>query len=140
MFSRNRPDRDDRRLYALSGRSNRAEFWAVVSVLIVVGYILHHLGAKAPIWTLATASGWFGQRRLHDFGQSGWWFALPIGGFLVLPAIATLSHSFMLFNGAVGLAGLLTVVFLLIIGAIPGDAGSNRFGPPIRSRRIPAGN
>jgi uncharacterized membrane protein YhaH (DUF805 family) len=70
---------------------------------------------------LTPLAGWIwiclGARRLHDIGLSGWWMLLV----LLLPlAISLLLPE--------PLAQLPTLLAMIALGTIPGDAGVNRFG------------
>jgi uncharacterized membrane protein YhaH (DUF805 family) len=58
-----------------------------------------------------------GARRLHDIGVSGWWMLLV----LVLP----FAVSFLLSERLAQLPALLATI---VLGAVPGDTGVNRFG------------
>jgi uncharacterized membrane protein YhaH (DUF805 family) len=135
-LSRNRPDSDSRRTigaYA-AGRGRRVEYWIALAFAMLLGLLFPRfgLGAGVAIALVATI------RRLHDFGQTGWWSALvvaivaPMAGAMVLaPVLGTL-----LFAGvAVGV-----VVFAAFVGLMPSDTGPNRFGaePPSLFSRKPA--
>lgn len=121
-----------------SGRSRRREYW--MFVVLILGTIL--IAGVAMIITkgsfrtqgaLATTfTTWAGValvpmivpliavtvRRLHDLGLSGWWLvALPIGAAIpAIDALVPFAH--------------------VIVMALPGRKGANRFGddPKDRSR------
>lgn len=103
----------------LSGRAHRREYWlfVLVSCLIGVTFLIidiatgtysrdSGLGLLSGIFVLATLlpSIGAGVRRLHDTGQSGWWYAI-----VLIPFIGG--------------------IVLLIMCAMPGQSGENRFGP-----------
>jgi uncharacterized membrane protein YhaH (DUF805 family) len=76
----------------------------------------------ALIWVVLSVE----TRRLHDFGRSGWWawgcFALsclPIAFMTVAPR-----------DDIEVVAAAISLVAIVVIGAIPGNPGENRFGPP----------
>lgn len=126
MFSRNRPDRDDRAKSGsyLKGRGNRTEYWTIIGLFTVLGAVLPGMSAAAATGPMLV----FTIRRLHDFGQSGWWSLLPIGvaipatlAILVMPAAAPLLHAALIMCG---------VMFTAFVGLMPGDAAANRFGDP----------
>jgi uncharacterized membrane protein YhaH (DUF805 family) len=140
MFSKSRPDRDDRRRPAgiFPPRSNRTGFWGALIGLSIVGLIAYAaIGSHAfslmvlclgPLVARLTAA------RLHDFGRTGWWAVLPPG---LMVALAVLTWR--LPGSLVLLAGLalsISILSLLIVGLMPGDLGPNRFGPPPRVRNM----
>jgi uncharacterized membrane protein YhaH (DUF805 family) len=109
----------------LRGRSSRREYWVYIGLLIAIGLAFSHI---APALSIAGAlTLLFVQiRRVHDFGRSGWWaFGSWIAPLLCLPLmlVATLD-----ITNTVG--ELLTLALTALVGAIPGDAKENRFGPP----------
>jgi len=88
-------------------------------------------------------------RRLHDRNRSGWWLVIPgalqaaglvlmmrifpqlmagMGDSAVPPAVLT--GFWLLF--ATNMAGLASLLLLLIQLVLPGDPGTNRYGPPSR--------
>ena len=110
------------------GRSNRREFWLSVVLLLagnfglslVLGPVLTS-AVSLPVWIV------IGSRRLHDFGQTGWWSLIPfvLGfavGFARGAGLEVTAGAEMLFNFAV------MIVTTLVIGLVPGTKGSNRFG------------
>jgi uncharacterized membrane protein YhaH (DUF805 family) len=106
----------------VDGRAGRAEFWWWQLTEIVVFVVLRTLPQVAgPLFaipflifipialgTQLAVSG----RRLHDTGRSAWWLLL-----ILVP--------------------LLGGVALLVLCALPGSAGANRFGPPPGGGRGP---
>jgi uncharacterized membrane protein YhaH (DUF805 family) len=92
------------------GRASRAEYWwwwlatGLVS-LLTEGTALGTLLVLAIVLPTLTVL----IRRLHDTGRSGWWALIAF-----VPAI-----------------GVLVLLFFLVL---PGDATSNRYGPP----RVPS--
>ncbi len=138
-----------KRYFEFSGRSCRREYWlfALLNVIVVVGLVILMMGtagtgamlsqemagANEPFGLLM---GGFGLalmawgllvfipslavtvRRFHDRDMSGWWYAAFIFGSLI-PFI-----------------GFLISIGLIVLMALPGTAGPNRFGPDPRD---PAG-
>ena len=137
MFSRSRPDRDDRAMMSpfWHSRGGRIEFWAVFASLMCVGLILPSFR-----WTAAGFMNFAMIRRFHDFGQSGWWTAAPYAGALVVMIVMASSPVL----GALLFAGLMIagVGFVGFVGLMPGDPHPNRYGPPQvlwrRKRQDPA--
>ena len=119
------------------GRASRSEFWwfCLFTLLIqiavaIVGKIMPALAsiisAVLGLWLLLPTVG-ISTRRLHDRNFSGWWQALPLAAALPAIAGAVLEANWllMLAGCAAGLASLA----LLILYALKGTAGPNRFGP-----------
>jgi uncharacterized membrane protein YhaH (DUF805 family) len=127
MFSRNRPDRDDRRKRRyglLQGRSSRLEYWAgvgvVVLVMVTATVIRTRLGSG-----LSLALLFLMVRRLHDAGRTGWWAAAIEFGPVLLAVLLARSIGL---SAAMAAAGLLTMAGVIALGWLPED-GDNRFGP-----------
>ena len=122
---------------SFKGRASRSEFWwfCLFTLLIqiavaIVGKIMPALAsiisAVLGLWLLLPTVG-ISTRRLHDRNFSGWWQALPLAAALPAIAGAVLEANWllMLAGSAAGLASLA----LLILYALKGAAGPNRFGP-----------
>ena len=141
-----------------SGRAQRSEYWwftlfsfitqAILNSFPVVGWIY---GLVLLLPSLAVTA-----RRLHDTGRSAWWmmiYVLIILGAIIASAALVIGvlEAFegnedaggawiILFaiSGLVSLAGLITI---LILCALPGIVGPNRYGPdPLRSQQGPGPN
>ncbi len=119
---------------ALGGsRINRKTYWIVTVVVFAISIALGYAGfekaqrAIAPMVTIVFIRIF--ASRLHDFGRSGWWQLVLYG--IQIPAIILIATA----GGepievATGLGVLIQVAFTVVLGAIPGDRGDNRFGPP----------
>ena len=120
----------------LKGRASRSEFWWFCLFTFILNIIVGLLGSILPafgsivsavqaLWLLLPTVG-VTTRRLHDRNLSGWWQALPLAA--VLPAIAGAvldAEGLLILAGcAAGLASLA----LLVVYALRGTAGPNRFG------------
>ena len=121
-------------LFSFRGRLNRKPFWLLqLPIFVMIAMVTHNLGGnpllidtRMPGWRIPIVVDIFFRtivlvlsiialvlsiKRLHDRNLSGWWM-LPIG---LVPVIGPLCF--------------------LIVAALPGNAGSNRFGyDPLRSR------
>src|SRR5690606_10296378 len=101
-----------------SGRSRRKEFWLFVLFNIIVSVVLTILdymagltddfgdiGPLGGIYTLVALIPYIAVlvRRLHDIGWSGWW--------------------------AAGMFVPLLNLFVIVLAALRGEAGPNRYGP-----------
>ena len=143
------------------GRAQRSEFWWFTLFAVVSQSIANFIPFVGGIYSLALLlpSLAVTARRLHDTDRSAWWlilFALGIlawivGSLLVILAFASFfTYSWVLewndessvaFQGAIALAFLvlfvicgLATITLLVLCALPGTAGQNRFGPdPLRT-------
>ena len=119
------------------GRASRSEFWWFCLFTLIMNFVVALLGSLLPtlgsiisavqaLWLLLPTVG-VTTRRLHDRNFSGWWQALPLAAALPAIAGAVLEANWllMLAGCAAGLASLV----LLIVYALKGTAGPNRFGP-----------
>jgi uncharacterized membrane protein YhaH (DUF805 family) len=114
-------------LFSLRGRLNRKPFWLFqLPICVMVAMVEYHLDSnplhidtRMPGWRVPIAADIvfciivlvLSIKRLHDRNLSGWWM-LPIG---LVPVVGPLCF--------------------LIVAALPGDAGSNRFGSnPLQAR------
>ena len=119
------------------GRASRSEFWWFCLFTFILNLVVALLGSLLPalgsivsavqaLWLLLPTVG-VTTRRLHDRNLSGWWQVLPLAAALPAIAGAVLEANWllMLAGCAAGLASLA----LLILYALKGTAGPNRFGP-----------
>lgn len=112
----------------LSARAGRAEYWALVAILFALSFALSFL-PSAPIVRLvcAIAVALVQVRRLHDMDRTGWWaLAVNLGPIVLMLALLRT----MGLDGAVVAASAAMLVLIIVVGAIPGTAGPNRFGQP----------
>jgi uncharacterized membrane protein YhaH (DUF805 family) len=102
------------------GRASRPEYWwfflinTVISVLldvVIPGSTGQVLGAIYALAVLLPSIG-VGIRRLHDTNRTGWWLLVSL----------------------VPLVGWIWIIVLL---ALAGDEGPNRYGPPPGTLREP---
>jgi uncharacterized membrane protein YhaH (DUF805 family) len=129
--------------FGFSGRLNRAKYWLVVVVNLVVLIVLGVAGYVADtslIWgilvlavlVLAVSGLAIGVKRLHDREKSAWWLLLFYLGPSVLSAVGGLFGD----AGAIlfGLASLALSIWTLVeLGCLRGTDGPNRYGPdPLR--------
>jgi uncharacterized membrane protein YhaH (DUF805 family) len=108
------------------GRGNRKEYWAAMGAMFGLGFILGLVGGNFGA-SMAGPSLFFMIRRLHDTGKSGWWaLAITFGPFVPMIALLPFAPMTVLLPMVV----LLSVVWTIWLGAIPGDPHENRWGPP----------
>ena len=123
-------------VYNTGERINRAIFWLGAVILLIVSYGLSFLpdstrGAGTVIgilWILLFT------RRLHDVGLAGWW-QLPLIA-LQLGAVGLIFAN-MSFDLVLGIVGLLQIIAVIVLGVIPGQRETNRFGPPPGQKTAP---
>ena len=132
MFTRHRsaPDRLWRGDRALRrpARLDRQTYWAMLAAGLAVTAALQAFGFRPNLGALTILMVMLQIRRARDFGGGGWWAAaypLLVLCLLTRPADAAVSRAVL---------DLAIVGLVALFGAIPGDAGFNRFGPPPRSR------
>ena len=150
-------DADYGSTFGYRGRLGRAQYWAGLSLVTVIGIVV--VGVSAP--TFSTAGGSAGEilvffalaaaffrllsilmiRRLHDRDMSGWWFVMfGILPFVLYPLSLYAYHFIPPHDGAQRIANPLVsaiqlvaaVLFLwglFVLGLRPGTPGDNRFGP-----------
>jgi uncharacterized membrane protein YhaH (DUF805 family) len=98
-----------KRYLVFTGRSARAEFWwwtlFVAVVALVFSLISPPIQWAFEIATLMPGIS-LGVRRLHDVNRSGWWMLLSLGFMFFIP-----------------------IIILLIMAAVPGNKGANKYGP-----------
>jgi uncharacterized membrane protein YhaH (DUF805 family) len=141
-------------LFSFHGRVNRAKYWLVILIYVVVGLILGVIGLAlgqgvvmqvlggivelvALVSSLAVAT-----KRLHDRGRSAWWLLL----FYLLPSVLTgIGAAIELSSGPMALGGLFTVAGLAIgiwafveLGCLRGTIGPNTYGSDPLGAQAPA--
>ena len=148
-----------RKMFKISGRSRRSEYWWIALLLLIASfstytlysmpYIDLYLGAGAGV-----ATSLFGLltiplaiRRLHDIGCSGWWFILPvivlfIGSIIFLVSLVGAGGDYDSDEGFIRLLMMnipLLIVMLLFLLVYPtimiifhcldSQIGDNEYGP-----------
>ena len=119
------------------GRASRSEFWWLCLFTLIMNFVVALLGSLLPtlgsiisavqaLWLLLPTVG-VTTRRLHDRNFSGWWQALPLAAALPAVAGAVLEADWLL--TLAGCAAGFTSLGLLILYALKGPAGPNRYGP-----------
>ena len=120
--------------FSAAGRAPRAPSWLAVVVLLLVAAAYEAVVGDTLHWL----TGWFVypallycgtcvlSKRLHDRGRSGWWAALVLAA-----VVAVWPHP----NGFLDFVFFLVLVWASIeLGAMPGEPGTNRYGPnPLRA-------
>ncbi|MBS0363619.1 MAG: DUF805 domain-containing protein [Proteobacteria bacterium] len=120
----------------LDGRGGRKEFWLLGVPLVIVGSVIAAIvgsgwGAVAQ-FAFGIAFLLFMIRRLHDIGVSGW--IAPLIN--VASTVLLYAAKGFLPPAAYGLAALVILLAILLgLGAWPGTAGDNAYGPPPGRRK-----
>ncbi|MTJ92089.1 MAG: DUF805 domain-containing protein [Desulfovibrio sp.] len=121
----------------LKGRASRSEFWWFCLFTFILNLIVALLGSLLPalgsivsavqaLWLLLPTVG-VTTRRLHDRNLSGWWQLLPLVAALPVIIAVALDADWLLMLA--GCAAALTSLGLLVVYALKGTSGHNRFGP-----------
>lgn len=117
----------------LAGRSDRKEYWAYIGIVVAISVALSFIPG-AP-----TSAGSTGVilviqiRRFHDLGRSGWWaLALTVAQLVVMLGILFTTPE----EIAIGIASIIGLGCVAVMGAIPGQPHENRFGPPRGKRPL----
>jgi uncharacterized membrane protein YhaH (DUF805 family) len=118
--------------FSSTGRIGRGAFLLAVAVLLAVfaafeaavSGVAHGLTAWAVHGVLLFAAACVLSQRLHDLGRSGWWAALVLLAFVVVWPEP---------DGLIDFLFVLPLIWAAVeLGAMPGEAGANRFGRPVR--------
>jgi uncharacterized membrane protein YhaH (DUF805 family) len=119
--------------FSANGRASRMPSWIAAFTLLIAAALYEAIAGPTLHWI----TGWFVypplfycgvcvlSKRLHDRGRSGWWAALILSATV---AVWPQPDSFFDFFFT------LVVVWAAVdLGAMPGEAGTNRYGPnPLR--------
>lgn len=130
---------------SLEGRIGRKDFCIGAVALIGVGIFANLLPIVGPLVSLALIAPWscLMVKRLHDFGRSGWLVLValvPAAGSAALGLFTALAASNAATMGAAfagagltlvvsSIALIVTLGFLIWVGAKAGDLESNAYGP-----------
>jgi uncharacterized membrane protein YhaH (DUF805 family) len=134
-------------LFTAQGRSSRGRFWLVIFVLWITlalaGFMIAAWGESIlaavfaivmlPVVIGGMVAGVFnGVKRLHDLGRSGWWLLLVLVLYLPIALVAKGASKGGPDDQAVGafLQLIASVIYLAVLGGIPGQRTPNRFGDP----------
>jgi hypothetical protein len=126
MFSRNRPDRDDRSSFGR--RVNRMDFCAGAVFMIAFALVAKPVfGSTSLVSAFGVCLG-LAMGRLRDIGRISPWVAFTPAVFPV--AILFLRRSPLALGIDVSLMALTTLILVCYAAATPGDPARNRFGSP----------
>jgi uncharacterized membrane protein YhaH (DUF805 family) len=115
--------------FSASGRAARAPSWLAAAILIgvaalyeaAVGPTLHWLTGWVVYPALVYCGACVLSKRLHDRGRTGWWAALIL---FATVAVWPQPENFFDF-----LFVAVLVWAVVELGVMPGEAGTNRYGP-----------
>jgi uncharacterized membrane protein YhaH (DUF805 family) len=143
--------------FSFHGRVGRRRYWlalvacnvAAFAISFVVGFLARVAsgsdGALVPLVqgpiNLAGAyvSAAITAKRLHDHGRSGWWaLAIALMGGVIYRASQGLLPNTAPYATVFGPWFLPYLGFFILLGFLPGQKSSNRFGPPEDIRENPA--
>jgi uncharacterized membrane protein YhaH (DUF805 family) len=119
--------------FSANGRAARTPSWIAALTLLILAALYEAVAGPTLHWI----TGWFVypplfycgacvlSKRLHDRGRSGWWAALVL---IATVAVWPQPSSFFDFFFT-----LVLIWAAVDLGAMPGEAGTNRYGPnPLR--------
>ena len=121
---------------SFKGRASRSEFWWFCLFTLLLNLAVAIVGAMAPalasiisavqaLWLLLPTVS-VSTRRVHDRDLSGWWQALPAA--LMLPGLIGLAADAEWLYIVAALAVGIASIGLMIVYALKGTSGPNRFG------------
>lgn len=124
--------------FSASGRVARLPFLVAAAVLIALVAFYEAMMEPESMETLHWVSGVFVygalfysgacvlSKRLHDRGKTGWWAALVLGAVVICWPTP---------SGVLDFLGVIALVWAVIeLAVMPGEQGSNRYGPnPMRA-------
>ena len=114
--------------FSAAGRAPRMSSWIAALILLVIAALYEAVVGSTLHWL----TGWFVypaliycgacvlSKRLHDRGRSGWWAAL-----ILAATVAIWPHPDSFFDFFFTLVLIWAAIEL---GAMPGEAGANRYG------------
>lgn len=136
-------------LFKFDGRLSRQNFWIGFAILYGAGLVLsiipliQFIAPLALIWpNLAVMV-----KRLHDMGKSGWLAAIPIVSGVIASIASIAAIAVFLFAAygetmdasilgilvptmlLIGITALINIGFLIWIGVVDSQPGSNKYGP-----------
>ncbi|HYE43371.1 MAG TPA: DUF805 domain-containing protein [Caulobacteraceae bacterium] len=127
--------------FSAEGRASRTPFLIAAAILIVLTAVYEAVVEPQSMAALHWVTGIFVYgglfyagacvlaKRLHDRGKSGWWAALILFAIvMVWPAP----------YGVLDFLGVLVLIWAVVeLAVLPGEQGSNRFGPNPRRAAAP---
>lgn len=122
--------------FDFSGRARRSEYWWFY-LFCSVGSFIPYIGIIVALATIIPSFA-AGARRLHDIDRTGWWQSMPmvpfiIGSLFILMAFVANQNNpnpvLLVIGGINVIAGLVTLIVLIVWLATDTYPGPNRFGP-----------
>jgi uncharacterized membrane protein YhaH (DUF805 family) len=108
-------------------RMNRATYWASIGIFVATTIVIGLFTSTRSVWLEAMLVV-FGVPRLRDLGRTGWLIVIPLA-FEFGAVIADVSQ-LLPTNTASTASGIVLWGAAVLLGVIPGQRGSNRFGGP----------
>ncbi|HLZ74756.1 DUF805 domain-containing protein [Phenylobacterium sp.] len=111
----------------IAGRGRRREYWAWLVPLLILEIVIGMTGAAAFAQLCGLPMLLAMIRRLHDLGYSGW-FAPVINVFVAVMLFA--AKGFLPPMAATLAGALISLIAIVGLGALPGEAKRNEYGDP----------
>lgn len=117
-------------------RISRSFFWIAAAIAATVAMTLFHFGYSADAAKIfAPFLGVAATGRLNDLGRTSKWLLVPLmaGSLIIVAGIAGWVSQGVMWDMYVAL-GIACAAWLVVLGLIPGQPGTNRYGPAIQRR------
>lgn len=117
-----------------NGRIGRLEFWIGFVILFAIDFALWKFAPFGRLVSLPLVYCWIClfAKRLHDYGQTGWWVLFPLAAVAAILFAAGIMFQFGVGVDLRYVVFLAIVIFWMWVGGSEGDHRENRHGAPPR--------
>lgn len=118
------------------GRIGRRDYWTGAGTLLIAGFVLGAIPLIGNLASFALMVPWLylSVQRLQDMGQSRRYVFVPLVAFVLASLVVAIGSSAVTGLGFAvlisGIAFVVSIAFLVWVGAMPSNPSVSRFGPP----------